>query len=157
MEEPLSCRSIAGLGPFVAQLPEGLATVVGERGYRLSGGEKQRVAIARAMLKDAPVLIMDEATASLDSKLEREIREATRLLARGRTTVVIAHRLSTVLDADQILVLDQGSVVERGRHAELLAQGGLYASLYHEQFSEQSTDPFDEKTTASIKPAAGGG
>jgi len=156
-EEVGNAAKLAGLGPFVAQLPEGLATVVGERGYRLSGGEKQRVAIARAMLKDAPVLIMDEATASLDSKLEREIREATRLLARGRTTVVIAHRLSTVLEADQILVLDQGSIVERGRHAELLAQGGLYASLYHEQFSEQSTDPFDEKTTASIEPAAGGG
>jgi ATP-binding cassette subfamily B protein len=151
-EEVASAAKLAGLGPFVDRLPDGLATVVGERGYRLSGGEKQRVAIARAVLKDAPVLIMDEATASLDSKLEREIRDATRLLARGRTTVVIAHRLSTVLEADQILVLDQGRIVERGRHAELLARDGLYASLYHEQFSEQLT----EDGEPSIEPAAGG-
>ncbi len=151
-DDVASAATLAGLGDFIQQLPKGLGTVVGERGYRLSGGEKQRVAIARAGLKDAPVLIMDEATASLDSKLEREIREATRLLARGRTTVVIAHRLSTVLEADQILVLDHGHVVEHGRHADLLARGGLYASLYHEQFSEQLKDD----GAASIEPAAGG-
>ncbi len=138
----------AGLSSFIAQLPEGIQTVVGERGYRLSGGEKQRVAIARAVLKDAPVLVLDEATASLDSRLEREIREATRRLALGRTTLVIAHRLSTVLAADQILVLDGGRIVERGRHAELLARGGLYASLYEEQFTEEAD--------ALVDPAAGG-
>ena len=146
--EVAAVAETAGLSRFIGQLPEGLQTMVGERGYRLSGGEKQRVAIARAVLKDAPVLILDEATASLDSRLEREIREATRRLARGRTTVVIAHRLSTVLAADQILVLDGGRIVERGRHAALLAQGGLYASLYAEQFADEAD--------ASIEPAAGG-
>ena len=131
-----AAAAAAGLQEMLDRLPEGLDTVVGERGYRLSGGEKQRVAIARAILKDPPVLILDEATASLDSRLERVIREAMGRLAAGRTTVVIAHRLSTVLSADQILVLDQGRIVERGRHEELLALGGLYASLYREQFSE---------------------
>jgi len=124
----------AGLGAMIERLPEGLATIVGERGYRLSGGEKQRVAIARAILKDPPVLVLDEATASLDSRLEREIREATATLAEGRTTVVIAHRLSTVVAADVIFVFDRARIVERGRHEELLARGGLYASLYREQF-----------------------
>jgi ATP-binding cassette subfamily B protein len=126
---------VAGLGELVSRLPEGLDTVVGERGFRLSGGEKQRVAIARAVLKDPRVLILDEATASLDTRLEREIQEATQRLARGRSTVVIAHRLSTVIAADEILVLDQGRVVERGTHAQLLARGGLYASLHQAQLA----------------------
>ncbi len=146
--EVAGAAETAGLSSFIALLPDGLQTVVGERGYRLSGGEKQRVAIARAVLKDAPVLVLDEATASLDSRLEREIREATQRLARGRTTVVIAHRLSTVLAADQILVLDGGRIVERGRHGELLARGGLYASLYQEQFAEEAD--------GLIEPVAGG-
>ncbi len=128
----------AGLGSLIERLPDGLDTTVGERGYRLSGGEKQRVAIARAILKDPPILILDEATSSLDSRLEREIREATAVLARGRTTIVIAHRLSTVMAADQILVFDRARIVERGRHAELLAQDGLYAALYREQFSDEA-------------------
>jgi ATP-binding cassette subfamily B protein len=138
--EVRAAATAAGLDEMIARLPEGLATVVGERGYRLSGGEKQRVAIARAILKDPPVLVLDEATASLDSRLEREIRESTARLARGRTTVVIAHRLSTVLAADVIFVLDQGRVAERGTHDELLLHEGLYASLYREQFSAQLDD-----------------
>ncbi len=137
-DEVWQAARAAGLESMIERLPDGLETLVGERGYRLSGGEKQRVAIARAILKDPPVLILDEATSSLDSRLEREIREATAKLAEGRTTVVIAHRLSTVVAADQILVLDRGRIVERGTHAELLLREGLYASLYREQFSEQA-------------------
>jgi ATP-binding cassette subfamily B protein len=137
-DEIRAAATAAGLDEMIARLPEGLATVVGERGYRLSGGEKQRVAIARAILKDPPILVLDEATASLDSQLEREIRESTARLARERTTVVIAHRLSTVLAADVIFVFDRGEIVERGRHEELLALGGLYASLYREQFEAQA-------------------
>ena len=137
-DEVRAAAEAAGLGGLMERLPDGLDTTVGERGYRLSGGEKQRVALARAIRKDPPVLILDEATSSLDSRLEREIREATALLARGRTTIVIAHRLSTVMAADQILVFDHGQVVERGRHAELLARDGLYASLYREQFSDEA-------------------
>ena len=134
-----AAASAAGLSDMIARLPEGMDTLVGERGYRLSGGEKQRVAIARAVLKDPPVLVLDEATASLDSRLEREIRESTVRLARGRTTVVIAHRLSTVVAADVIFVFDHGEVVEQGRHDELLNRGGLYASLYREQFLPDAT------------------
>jgi ATP-binding cassette subfamily B protein len=125
----------AGLSGLMNSLPEGLDTAVGERGYRLSGGEKQRVSIARAILKDPPVLILDEATASLDSRLEAEIREATAQLAEGRTTLVIAHRLSTVLAADVILVVEAGQIVERGTHSELLERDGLYATLYRSQFA----------------------
>ena len=148
-----SAASAAGLDRLVERLADGLDTVVGERGYRLSGGEKQRVAIARAVLNDPPILILDEATSSLDTKLEREIRGATQELARGRTTVVIAHRLSTVIAADMILVLDQGHVVERGTHEELLALDGLYASLYREQFSDEERMP----TPDGVADAVAGG
>jgi subfamily B ATP-binding cassette protein MsbA len=120
---------------FAEELPQGLDTLVGDRGALLSGGQRQRIAIARAILKDAPVLILDEATSSLDTHSERRIQAALAQLARNRTTLVIAHRLSTVEQADHILVLDEGAVVESGTHSELLAQGGLYAQLYRLQFS----------------------
>ena len=119
---------------LIEELPDGFDTVVGERGYRMSGGEKQRLAIARVVLKDPRILILDEATSSLDTTSERLVQEALRPLMRGRTTIAIAHRLSTILAADVIFVLDRGRVVERGTHAELLRAGGLYARLYEQQF-----------------------
>ena len=125
----------ASLGEFVAALPEGLDTVVGERGTRLSGGQRQRVAIARAFLKDAPILILDEATSHLDVVNEQAVHEALERLARHRTTLIIAHRLSTVRRADEIIVLDAGRVVEAGPHAALLARGGLYARLVSRQLA----------------------
>ncbi len=128
-EELLSAAAAANARGFIERMPEGLGTVVGERGVKLSVGEKQRVSIARALLKDPPILILDEATASVDNQTERAIQQALDRLMIGRTTFVIAHRLSTVRRADQILVLDHGRIVERGRHAELLAAGGLYAKL----------------------------
>jgi ATP-binding cassette, subfamily B, bacterial MsbA len=121
---------------FVERLPEGYDTLVGERGVKLSGGQRQRVAIARAILKDPAVLILDEATSSLDTESERLIEDALGRLLVGRTTLIIAHRLSTVRRADRLLVLDQGRIVEEGSHSELLARGGLYARLYQRQFRE---------------------
>jgi ATP-binding cassette, subfamily B, bacterial len=118
----------------IAELPEGYDTVVGERGYKMSGGEKQRLAIARVILKDPRILILDEATSSLDTTSERLVQEALRPLMEGRTTIAIAHRLSTILAADVIFVMDRGRIVERGTHAELLERGGLYAHLYLQQF-----------------------
>ena len=120
---------------FIAALPRGYDTVVGERGVRLSGGERQRIAIARAMLKDAPILLLDEATASLDTESERQVQAALERLKRGRTTLVIAHRLSTVRAADRICVIDRGRLVEQGDHAALYAAGGLYARLCDMQFA----------------------
>ncbi|HEX6512940.1 MAG TPA: ABC transporter ATP-binding protein, partial [Chloroflexota bacterium] len=128
-----ACRA-AHIHDFISSLPEGYETVVGERGYRLSGGEKQRVAIARVILKDPRILIMDEATSSLDSHSEALIQAALQPLLRGRTSLVIAHRLSTILAADVILVIDHGQLVERGTHQELLQREGLYATLYEQQF-----------------------
>jgi len=124
---------MAHLADFVAQLPQGLATRVGERGLKLSGGERQRVAIARTILKRPPILVFDEATSSLDSNAERLILTALAEIAHGHTSLVIAHRLSTVVDADCIAVLDDGRVIEQGRHEELLAAGGAYAALWRNQ------------------------
>ena len=128
-----ACR-MTNIHDFIAGLPEGYDTVVGNRGDRLSGGEKRRVAIARVILKDPRILVLDEATSSLDSQSEALIQQALELIMRGRTSLVIAHRLSTILAADVILVLEAGRLVEQGTHAELLAKGGLYASLYETQF-----------------------
>jgi ATP-binding cassette subfamily B protein len=125
--------------PLVESLPDGLDTLVGDRGYRLSGGEKQRIAIARLLLKAPDIVVLDEATAHLDSESEAAIQEALAQALAGRTSIVIAHRLSTVRNADQILVVDDGRIVERGGHAELLAAGGLYAELYRTQFEQQES------------------
>jgi ATP-binding cassette subfamily B protein len=128
-----ACRR-AQIHDVIARLPEGYATIVGERGYKLSGGEKQRIAIARVILENPRVLLLDEATSSLDAQSEALVQEALAGLLAGRTSLVIAHRLSTILAADRILVLEQGTIVESGTHAELLGRGGLYARLYEQQF-----------------------
>jgi len=124
----------------VQKLPEGYATKVGERGLKLSGGEKQRVAIARALLKNPPILIFDEATSALDSRTEQAIQGQLEQIARGHTTLVIAHRLSTIMDADQILVMEGGRIIERGSHAELLALDGAYAQMWALQAQEDSAE-----------------
>jgi subfamily B ATP-binding cassette protein MsbA len=121
---------------FVRNQPDGLDALVGDRGMLLSGGQRQRIAIARALLKDAPILILDEATSALDTESERHIQAALAQLLRNRTTLVIAHRLSTVEQADRILVLDAGRIVEQGTHAALIERGGLYAQLHQLQFSD---------------------
>jgi ATP-binding cassette subfamily B protein len=137
-EELEEAARAANIHNRIAELADGYDTVVGERGYKLSGGEKQRLAIARVILKDPKILILDEATSSLDTTSERLVQAALEPLMEGRTTIAIAHRLSTILAADVIFVLDRGRVVEQGRHDELLALGGLYAQLYEQQFADQS-------------------
>ncbi|MDE2564994.1 MAG: ATP-binding cassette domain-containing protein, partial [Burkholderiales bacterium] len=139
----------AHIHAFIAATPLGYATMVGERGLKLSGGEKQRVAIARTLLKNPPVLIFDEATSALDSANERAIQAELRRLSQGKTALVIAHRLSTVVDAHEIVVLEAGRVVERGPHAELLARGGRYAQMWRLQQSGQ-----DGPAAAGAAPAA---
>jgi ABC-type multidrug transport system fused ATPase/permease subunit len=131
-EEMWRALAAANAEGFVRRLPKGLYTQLGERGVKLSVGEKQRLSIARALLKNPPILVLDEATASVDNTTERLIQEALSHLLEGRTSFVIAHRLSTVRHADQILVMDRGRIVERGNHESLLASGGLYASLCRE-------------------------
>lgn len=135
--------------PLIESLPDGLDTVVGDRGYRLSGGEKQRLAIARLLLKAPDIVVLDEATAHLDSESELAVQRALKAALTGRTSLVIAHRLSTVRDADQILVLSEGRIVERGRHDELIAAGGLYAELHATQFRSQDAPPSELDERAS--------
>jgi ATP-binding cassette subfamily B protein len=135
--EVVAAARAARIHDFIADLPEGYDTTVGERGLKLSGGEKQRVAIARTILKDPPILILDEATSALDTHTEREIQAELKRLGENRTVLMIAHRLSTVVEADEIVVLDRGEVVERGRHAALLARGGRYAEMWARQEQEE--------------------
>jgi ATP-binding cassette subfamily B protein len=149
---------LAQIDGFIRLAPKGYETEVGERGLKLSGGEKQRVAIARTILKAPPILLLDEATSALDSHTERDIQEALDRVARNRTTLVIAHRLSTIVGADEILVLDRGTIVERGTHGELLARGGLYASMWDRQREAQMAreilaDAGDEAADTTSDPA----
>jgi ATP-binding cassette subfamily B protein len=137
-DEVVAAAKAAQIHDFIASLPEGYDTRVGERGLKLSGGEKQRVAIARTILKDPPILILDEATSALDTRTEREIQAELKRLGENRTVLMIAHRLSTVVDADEIVVLDQGRVAERGTHASLLARGGRYAEMWARQEREEA-------------------
>src|SRR5947208_2236904 len=130
-----ACRA-ARIHDMIASLPDGYGTLVGERGYRMSGGEKQRLAIARLLLKDPAIVILDEATSHLDSETEQEVQQALAVALKGRTSFVVAHRLSTVRAADEIVVVDAGRVVERGRHDQLLRSGGLYAELHETQFAQ---------------------
>ncbi|HPI74057.1 MAG TPA: ATP-binding cassette domain-containing protein, partial [bacterium] len=132
-----ACRA-ANIHDFIQGLPDGYDTVVGERGFRLSGGEKQRLALARVILKNPRILILDEATSSLDSQSEALIQDALEKVMADRTNIVIAHRLSTILAADMILVMDRGRIVERGAHDDLLQKGGLYATLYETQFRKDA-------------------
>jgi ABC-type transport system involved in Fe-S cluster assembly fused permease/ATPase subunit len=132
-EDIEAAARMAQIHEFVKSLPDGYETRVGERGLKLSGGEKQRVAIARAVLKRPQIMLFDEATSALDTRTEQEIQKSLHAVSANRTTLVIAHRLSTVVDADEIVVLDAGRIVERGRHAELLARGGAYADMWRRQ------------------------
>jgi ATP-binding cassette subfamily B protein len=136
--EVAAAARAAHIHDFIESLPDGYATLVGERGLKLSGGEKQRVAIARTLLKDPAILVFDEATSALDSRTERVIQDELEGIARSRTTLVIAHRLSTVVHADQILVMDHGRIVERGSHAQLLARRGVYAAMWEIQIRERA-------------------
>jgi ATP-binding cassette subfamily B protein len=147
--EVIAAAKAAKIHDFIASLPEGYETRVGERGLKLSGGEKQRVGIARTLLKDPPILILDEATSALDTQTERDIQESLKAMGQGRTVITIAHRLSTIADADRIVVLEAGVVVEEGRHDDLLARGGRYGAMWARQSAE-------EEPAASVLPAAAG-
>ena len=138
----------ANIHEFIESLPDGYQTTVGERGLKLSGGEKQRVAIARVILKNPKILVFDEATSSLDSKSEQVILQSLKEIAESHTTLVIAHRLSTIIDADNIIVLDKGKIIEQGNHQELLDVDGLYAYLWALQQEEQQRDDYK---TSSIR------
>jgi ATP-binding cassette, subfamily B, bacterial MsbA len=152
-DEIEAAAAAAGADRFIAELPQGYDTLVGEHGARLSGGQRQRLAIARAMLKDAPILLLDEATSALDNESERQVQTALKRLMQGRTTLVIAHRLSTIVGADLICVMDRGRIVESGKHAQLLARGGLYARLYETQFApEELAEPAPALAAAEAPP-----
>ena len=140
---------------FISRMPQGLQTQIGQSGNMLSGGQRQRIAIARAILKNAPILVLDEATSALDTESERLIQQALQRLMKDRTTVVIAHRLSTIEHADQIAVMDQGRIVERGTHAELIALGGHYAALHRMQFHDQTVDQSSDQAGESVSQPAG--
>ena len=131
---------IAQIGHFIKELPDGYGTMVGERGLKLSGGEKQRVGIARTLLKNPPILILDEATSALDTQTEKSIQESLSEMGQGRSVIVIAHRLSTIADADMILVMEEGRVIERGSHDALLDQGGRYAAMWAAQVAEEEQE-----------------
>jgi subfamily B ATP-binding cassette protein MsbA len=151
MDEIRAVAHVAHCDEFIAEFPDQFDTIVGERGVKLSGGQRQRIAIARAILADPKILILDEATSSLDSESEQQIRDGLRALRTGRTTFVIAHRLSTIQSADQILVLEHGEIVERGRHADLLARNGRYKQLYDKQYQierDQFINPGEDFTEA---------
>ncbi len=139
MQDVIDAAMAANAHDFIAKLPRGYHTAVGERGVKLSGGQRQRIAIARAILKNPRILIFDEATSSLDTKAERLIQEAMEQLMKGRTTMVVAHRLSTILKADRIVVVQGGAILEAGAHADLLKQNGLYRHLYDLQFQPIAT------------------
>ena len=156
-EDIEAAAAAAAMHDRIMELPEGYDTVVGERGYKLSGGEKQRIAIARVILKNPRILILDEATSALDTRSERLIQAALDPLMRNRTTLAIAHRLSTILAADLILVVDRGRIVERGTHAELLRHGGLYAKLYNEQFAPSASRQRESVIVAAPTAGSGGG
>ena len=132
--EVIAAAEAAHAWEFIQQLPQGLQSEIGDRGVRLSGGQKQRLAIARAILKNAPILLLDEATSALDTESEKHVQAALDRLMQNRTTLIIAHRLSTIENADRILVMEQGEIVESGSHTALLAQNGHYAKLYQKQF-----------------------
>ena len=140
-DEIVAAARAAYAHDFITAFPRGYDTQVGEHGMQVSGGERQRIAIARALLKDAPIILLDEATASLDSESERQVQRAIEHLCQGRTTIVIAHRLHTIVDADRIFVIEDGTVVESGRHDELLRKGGRYASFYRLQLRDQEPSP----------------
>jgi subfamily B ATP-binding cassette protein MsbA len=134
-EEIVAAATFAKATEFISQRPEGFDAVIGEKGVSLSGGQRQRLAIARAVLKNAPILVLDEATSALDTEIERQVQMELDELMKGRTTICIAHRLSTILHADMIVVLDQGKIVETGKHEELVQRGGVYQKLYELQFA----------------------
>jgi ATP-binding cassette, subfamily B, bacterial len=152
--EMIAAAKIANAHEFIARLPEGYDTVIGERGVKLSGGQKQRLSIARAVLKDAPILILDEATSAVDTETEALIQEALERLMNGRTTIIIAHRLSTVRNADQIVVLADRGVAEQGSHRELMARRGLYWGLNRVQ-QEAALEEFEPRLRPVAVPSPG--
>jgi ATP-binding cassette subfamily B protein len=157
-DEIVAAAKLASIHDFIMETPDGYDTVVGERGLKISGGEKQRVAIARTILKRPKILLFDEATSALDSRTEKDIQRSLQEVSRNRTTMTIAHRLSTVIHADEIVVLDKGTIVERGRHEELLARDGLYATMWRRQQEAAEhlkalEDAADDGTVSPIRPA----